>query len=218
MASHSLALHTYWRSSSAYRVRIALGFKGLAYEARFVNLLEGEQKKEAFVDTSPMGYVPVLFVDGWPYVESVAIIELLEELHPEPRLLPKAPEDRARVRALVEVINAGTQPLQNLSVLDRVGTDKAVRAAWLRHFIARGLGAFEALVARHEDESGARGPFAYGDEFTMADAYLVPQVYAARRFDVDLAPFPRVRRAEAAAVALPFVAAARPEAQPDAKL
>lgn len=215
--AHTLALHTYWRSSSAYRVRIALQFKGLAYEARYVNLLEGEQRKDAFVAESPMGYVPLLVVDGRKYVESVAIIELLEDLYPERPLLPRTPEDRARVRALVEVINAGTQPLQNLRVLEKVGADKAVRTEWLRHFISRGLAGFESLAAQYAEETGARGPHAYGDAFTMADVYLVPQVYAARRYGIDLAPFPRVARAEEAALATPFVQAARPEAQPDAK-
>jgi maleylacetoacetate isomerase len=211
-----LELYTYWRSSCSYRVRIALGYKGLSWTPIHVNLLDGENKKSDYVKTSPTGYVPCLLVDGRPFVESVAICELLEEIAPSPPLLPKSPEDRARVRALVEVVNAGTQPLQNLSVLDQVGADKERRVAWMRHFIGRGLAAFEALAARHEEESGARGPFAFGEAFTLADAVLVPQVYAARRFDVDLAAMPRVVRAESAALALPFVAAARPEAQPDA--
>ncbi|AKV03497.1 Maleylacetoacetate isomerase [Labilithrix luteola] len=212
-----LHLHTYWRSSSAYRVRIALNYKGLAYDQTFVNLLENEQRKPEYVATSPLGHVPTLTIDGTPYVESVAIIELLEELHPTPALLPKKAEDRANVRALVQVINAGTQPLQNPVVLEQLGPDKDRRVEWMKHFMARGLGAFEALVKRHEEASGAQGPFAYGDTFTMADAYLVPQVFGARRFGVDLSAFPRVVRAEKAALELPFVAAARPEVQPDAK-
>jgi maleylacetoacetate isomerase len=211
-----LVLHTYWRSSCSYRVRIALGFKGVAYTPVFVNLLEGDQKSDAYRATNPMGYVPCLTVDGAPFVESVPIMELLEELFPEPALYPKDVKDRARVRALVEIINAGTQPLQNLSVLEHLGPDKDKRAAWMRHFMGRGLAAFEELVARYEQERGARGPFAFGETFTAADALLVPQVYAARRFDVDLAVFPRIMRAEAAAAALPYVASARPEAQPDA--
>jgi maleylpyruvate isomerase len=212
-----LVLYTYWRSSSSHRVRIALGYKGLAYRSEIVNLLEKEQKTDAYKKNNPMGHIPCLLVDGKPFVESVAICELLEELHPTPALLPKAPEDRARVRALVEIVNAGIQPLQNLTVLERVGEDKDVRLGWLRHFITRGLTAFEALVERHEAESGAKGPFAYGEAFTMADAFLVPQVYAARRYGVDLGPLRRVVRAEAAAQELPFVKDARPEAQPDAK-
>jgi maleylacetoacetate isomerase len=207
-----LSLSTYWRSSCSFRVRIALGYKKLAYESKHVNIVAGEQKTPEYLAANPIGHVPTLHIDGVPYVESVAIMELLEELYPEPALLPKSPQDRARVRALVETINAGIQPLQNLIVLDRVGgDDQEKRGAWMRFFITRGLGAFEALAS-------ATGPFAFGDAFTMADVCLVPQIYAARRVNVDLTPFPRVVRAEAAASALPFVAAARPEAQADAKV
>src|SRR3954466_11981132 len=109
-----LTLTTYWRSSCSYRARIALAYKNLAYESRFVNLLEGEQKKPENLARNPIGHVPTLTIDGASYVESVAIMELLEELYPEPALLPKKPEERARVRALVQTINAGIQPLQNL--------------------------------------------------------------------------------------------------------
>ena len=207
-----LVLSTYWRSSCSYRVRIALGYKKLAYDATFVNLIDGEQKKAEHLARNPIGHVPTLTVDGVTYVESVAIMELLEELYPEPPLLPSSPHERARVRALVQTINAGIQPLQNLIVLDRVGgTDQGKRNEWMTYFITRGLGAFEA-------QASAVGPFAFGSTFTMADACLVPQIYAARRVGVDLTPFPRTVRAEAAASELPFVAAARPESQPDAKL
>ena len=207
-----LVLSTYWRSSCSYRMRIALGYKQLAYEPVFVNIVDGEQKKPEYLAKNPIGHVPTLSIDGVPYVESVAIMELLEELYPDPPLLPKTPQERARVRALVETINAGIQPLQNLIVLDRVGgDDQEKRGAWMRFFITRGLGAFEALAS-------ATGPFAFGEAFTMADVFLVPQIYAARRVNVDLTPFPRVVRAEAAASALLFVAAARPEAQADAKV
>src|SRR4029079_11911593 len=117
----SLTLSTYWRSSCSFRVRIALGYKKLAYEPVFVNILEGEQKKPEYLAKNPIGHVPTLSIDGVTYVESVAIMELLEELYPDPPLLPKTPQERARVRALVETINAGIQPLQNLIVLDRAG-------------------------------------------------------------------------------------------------
>jgi maleylacetoacetate isomerase len=215
-----LELYTYWRSSSSYRVRIALGFKKLAWTPRFVNLLEGEQKAAGYKETSPMGYVPTLVVDGKPFVESVAILELIEELAPEPALLPRTnPEDRACVRALVQIINAGTQPLQNLSILERVAPaeEKERRKEWLQHFIGRGLAAFEALARRFEDERGGKGPFAFGESFTMADVFLVPQVYAARRFGIDLSAMPIVERAERASLALSFVERASPEAQGDAK-
>jgi maleylacetoacetate isomerase len=207
-----LVLSTYWRSSCSYRARIALNYKKLAYESKYVNIVSGEQKRPEYLAENPIGHVPTLHIDGVPYVESVAIMELLEELHPDPPLLPKSPQDRARVRALVETINAGIQPLQNLIVLDKVGgDDQEKRGAWMRFFITRGLTAFEALASE-------KGPFAFGESFTMADACLVPQLVAARRANVDLTPFPRIVRAEAAALALPFVAAARPEVQADAKV
>lgn len=212
-----LTLSTYWRSSCSYRVRIALGYKGLAYEPVHVNLLEGEQTSPENLARNPIGHVPTLTVDGVAYVESLAIMELLDEIHPEPALLPRTPHERARVRALAETINAGIQPLQNTSVLSYLGEDKDRRLAWLKHWLPRGLGAFEAQMARNEQE-GVKGPYGYGSTLTMADCCLVPQVYAARRIGVDLAPFPRIVRAEAAAQELPCVAAARPEAQADAKL
>lgn len=216
-----LVLSHYWRSSCSYRVRLALGYKGLAYESVYINLIEGEQHRDDYKAQNPIGHVPSLTVDGVPYVESVAIMELLEELYPEPAMLPKAPHARARVRALVETINAGTQPLQNLVVLDRIGnvkTEQDKRVAWMKFFMARGLLAFEALVSRAEAERGANeGPFSAGATFSIADACLVPQVYAARRIGVDLTPVPRVVRIDAACAELAFVEAARPEAQADAK-
>jgi maleylacetoacetate isomerase len=214
----SLTLYTYWRSSASHRVRIALGYKGLSYDPIYVNLLEGEQKGDDYKATNPMGYLPCLVVNGVKYVESTAILELLEELYPAPPLLPKTPEDRARVRALVQIVNSGIQPLQNLTVLDRIGDDKERRLDWLRHFISRGLGAWEALATRFAKENGAKGPFAYGEHFTSADALLIPQLYAARRFGIDLAQYPTITRVDEATKDLAFVKAAHPDAQPDAKL
>ena len=211
-----VALYTYWRSSCSYRVRLALAIKSIAYESLCVDLLTGAQREAAYAEHNPMGYVPCLVLDGKPYVESVAIIELLEELHPSPSLLPEAPTDRAAVRALVQIINAGTQPLQNLNVLERFSGDKAARTEWARHYMRRGLAAFEELAGRHAEAMGAPGPFVCGHAPSMADVFLVPQIYNARRFDLDLTPYPRIVRAEAAARETPWFAAARPEAQPDA--
>jgi maleylacetoacetate isomerase len=212
-----LTLFTYFRSSASHRVRIALGYKGLSYEPVYVNLLEGEQRRDEYRAHNPMGYLPCLVIDGVEYVESTAILELLEDLFPEPRLLPEKPADRARVRALVQIVNSGIQPLQNLSVLDKVGDDKDRRVEWLRHFITRGLGAWEALASRFERDTGRSGPFAYGEQFTSADVLLLPQLYSARRFGVDLAQYPTILRVEEATKDLPFVKAAHPDAQPDAK-
>ncbi|MBX3212350.1 MAG: maleylacetoacetate isomerase [Labilithrix sp.] len=213
----NLTLYTYWRSSASHRVRLALGYKGLTYDPVYVNLLEGEQRRDAYKATNPMGFLPCLVLDGVKYVESTAILELLDELYPDPPLLPNKPEDRARVRALVQLVNSGIQPLQNLVVLDRIGEDKEARQAWLRHFITRGLGAWEALASRFQEETGHAGPFAYGASFTAADALLIPQLYSARRFGIDLGAYPTIQRVDEATRELPFVAAAYPDAQPDAK-
>jgi maleylpyruvate isomerase len=215
MVKRSLVLYGYWRSSSAYRVRIALAAKKIAYESVAINLTKGEQASPAHLARNPMGFVPCLLVDGKPFVESVAIIELLDDLFPEVPLFPRDPLARARVRALVEIINAGTQPLQNLRVLDRVSKEPALRKDWASYFIAHGLTAFEALM-RASRNDGTKGPFAYGDAMTAADAFLLPQLYNARRFGMDLEPYPLLRAAEAAGFATEAARAAAPENQPDA--
>ncbi len=211
-----VVLYTYWRSSSAFRVRIALAHKKVDYQPVFVNLLEGAQQAPEYKAHNPAGWVPTLALGDKELTESVALIELLEELVPEPALFPKDPIARARVRGLVETINAGTQPFQNLAVLKKVSADPEGRTAWATHFITRGLAAFEALLARYAAD-GVSGPFAYGTSLGAADCFLVPQVYNARRFNLDLAPYPRIVAAERAALATAAVQAALPENQPDAK-
>ncbi|HEX7601339.1 MAG TPA: maleylacetoacetate isomerase [Polyangiaceae bacterium] len=210
-----VVLYSYWRSSSSYRVRIALGHKGITYRTVPVNLLKKEQTMPEHVLRSATGYVPCLEIDRQVYVESVAIIELLEDLYPRPSLYPREPKERARVRAMVEIINAGIQPLQNLNVLEMHASDPQERTAWARHFNERGLQALERMMEENEAE-GLRGRYAYGDFFTAVDAFLVPQVYSAKRFGVDVTRYPRVRQACDAALALPFVRDAAPERQPDA--
>jgi maleylacetoacetate isomerase len=205
-----LLLYGFFRSSSSYRVRLALAAKGLAYESVAVNLLQGEQLAEEHRRRSPTGYVPCLLVDGRPFVESVAIIELLEEMFPSPPLYPNDPFARARVRAMVEVVNSGIQPFQNLGVLARVSSDHAARKEWAAHYNARGL----ASLARMVDE--APGPFCHGDRVSAADVFLVPQLYSARRFGVAVTAWPRLVEAEAATLALPGMTEATPEKQPDA--
>jgi maleylacetoacetate isomerase len=204
-------LYTYWRSSCSYRVRLALAHKKVAYEPVFVNILEKEQLSDAYRTKSPIGHVPCLVVDGHEVVESVAILELMDELWPDPPLYPKDRWARTRVRTLVETINSGVQPLQNLSVLARHTKDAEERKAWGAHWNARGLAAFEALLGKYGE-----GPFASGASFGAADCLLLPQVYSARRFEVDLTAFPRVLAAEKAAMALPHLHPAIPENQPDA--
>jgi maleylpyruvate isomerase len=209
-----ITLYSYWRSSSSHRVRIALGYKGVAHDVVTVNLLGGEQSSPEHKKRAASGYVPALRIDDETFVESVALVELLDDLFTAKPLYPREPFARARVRALVETVNAGIQPLQNLSVIVRHSSDKDERNAWSHHFIERGLEVFEQLMERNE-EHGVKGRFAYGDEFTAADVFLIPQITAARRFGVDMAKFPRVNAAVTASDAFPFVAAAAPENQPD---
>ena len=212
-----MILYDYWRSSSAWRVRIALHFKGIAFERRVVNLIKdgGEQHTDAFRALNPLGQVPVLVTqekDGARTItQSMAIIGYLEETVPVPPLLPADPWLRARARQLAEIVNAGTQPLQNLTVLDHVEAQGLDREAWARHFIARGLAALEA--ASQETEA----KFLVGDAPSIADLYLVPQLYNARRWKVDLAPYPTLVRVDATCSGLPAFVAAHPDAQSDAR-
>lgn len=202
----------YWRSSASWRVRWALAHKGIAFRHETVDLLQREQRGDAYRAQNPIGHVPTLVLpDGRRLSESVAILEFLEETHPSPPLYPTDPWQRACVRQLVEVVNAGIQPLQNLIVLDRHAEDPASRTEWAAFFNARGLAALEALCLRFDAELGKRGRFAFGDTLTAADLFLVPQVYSARRFGVDLTPFPRIVEAETAALETPHAEGARPE-------
>jgi maleylpyruvate isomerase len=210
----SLILYSYWRSSSAFRVRIGLYAKGLPFELRCVNLLERAHEQAAYLERAPGGFLPCLELDGEAFVESVAILELIDVLSPSLRLFPEAPKARARVMELVETINSGTQPLQNLNVLQRF--EESERAAWAKHFITRGLATYERLLARNEIAGTFSGSFSYGDSFTAADCYLVPQVYNAKRFGVDLTQLPRLAKVAEGLQAHPAVVKAMPEAQPDA--
>ncbi len=210
----NLVLYHYW-PSSAWRVRFALSYKGLAYESRFVNLRTLEQRTDEYKRISPLGVVPCLLVDGKPLTESVAILEFLEEVAPDKPLLPRDPWRRARVRQLVQLVNSGIQPLQNLVVLDHLSKDEDTRKAWVRHFVGRGLGALEAALASVEEEFGP-GRYSVGDEPSLADIYLVPQVATALRFEVVLDPYLRVRRIYEECMKLESAIAALPENQPDA--
>jgi maleylpyruvate isomerase len=211
----TLRLYSYWRSSSAWRVRIGLALKGLPHELVAVDLLAQEQFGEAHRARNPMAQVPVLEVeDGGRTLrlpQSMAILEWLDERFPDPPLLPADLDGRARVRALAEHVNSGIQPMQNAIVLRMLrekvpGWDRE----WARTFIARGLDALERAVA-----DGA-GRFCHGDAPGLADCYLVPQLYNARRFGVELAPWPTLRRVEDACAALAPFQAAHPDRQPDA--
>jgi maleylpyruvate isomerase len=206
-----MKLYNYWRSSSSHRVRIALHLKAVPFEYAAVNLLESEQFGPEHRARSPMSKVPVLELDdGRHLAESLAIVAYLDETHPTPPLLPSDPYERARVRMLAEMVNSGIQPFQNVQVgkyVKEIGGDPKV---WTRHWLAQGLLALESAAASDA------GRFLVGDQATLADVYLVPQMVAARRFDVDLAPLVTLRRVEAACLELPGFQLARPEVQPDA--
>ena len=203
-----IVLHDYFRSSAAYRVRIALNLKGVAYEAAPVNLLEGEQKEADYRRLNPQGLVPTLVVDGHPLTQSIAIIAWLEGIYPEPRLLPADPFGAAHVRAMALTIACDIHPLNNLRVLKRLShmaIDQAARDDWYRHWIEEGFSALEALAAP------SAGKFLFGDSPSLADVCLVPQMFNARRFDVALDPFPTLVRADAEACRLKAFAAAHPD-------
>jgi maleylacetoacetate isomerase len=214
----ALLLDGYFRSSAAWRVRIALNLKGLGYDQAFRHLRKGEQSSAEFRARNPQGLVPALTVAGQGVLtQSLAIIEWLEETQPGPKLLPADAWGRARVRSLAQIVACDIHPIQNLRVLQYVkhqlGQAQPAVDAFARHWIELGLAALETRLAT-EAETGA---FCHGAAPGLADLCLVPQLGNARRFGVELAPFPTIRRIEAACQALPAFAAAAPEAQPDAE-
>ncbi|MGH8225996.1 MAG: maleylacetoacetate isomerase [Gammaproteobacteria bacterium] len=210
-----MELYGYWRSSAAYRIRIALNLKGLEAQLHFVNLREGEQKGEDYRRLNALGRVPTLVDDGQVFTQSLAILEYLEERYPEPRLLPEDAGERARVRALAQVVACDIHPLNNLGVLNYMendlGVDSAKKTAWYRHWVATGFEALEAMLA-----DSRTGRFCHDNTPGLADLCLVPQVYNARRFECDLAPYPTIVRIDAACAELEAFTRAAPEAQPDA--
>lgn len=203
-----LTLHDYWRSSSAYRVRIALNLKGVDYRGVEVDLLKGEQGAEDYAAVNPQRFVPALEVNGQIITQSLAIIDWLDATFPVPRLIPTDPFERARVIALAQIVIADIQPLQNLRVQKylrgTLGADEAAIQQWVRHWIAEGLAALESQ-APDEGFFGGEGP-------NLVDAVLVPQMYNARRYGVNLTNCPRIVRIDAAARAIDAIAQSAPEA------
>jgi maleylpyruvate isomerase len=210
-----MKLHGYFRSSASYRVRIALNLKGVSAEHLAHHLRKGEQRAPAFLAINPQGLVPALEDDqGAVLTQSLAIIEWLDETHPEPPLLPGDTLRRARVRAFAQALACDTHPVQNLKVLARLrelGVSEEKVTAWAGWANREGLSACEKLIA------GEPGPFCFGDRPSLADLCLVPQLANARRFGVDVTAFPRLLQAETAARAMKAFADAAPDKQPDAE-
>lgn len=210
-----MKLYTYFRSSAAYRVRIALNLKGLAYDSAGIDLRAAAHRSADYLAMNPQGLVPAL-EDGGPLLsQSLAILEYLEETHPQPALLPRRPRERAQVRSLALAVVADLHPLNNLRVLNYLraplGLDEAAVDAWYRHWIATGLAGLEVETHRHGD-----GRHAFGSEVTLADVCLVPQLFNARRFNCDLTPYPTLRAIGEHLESLPAFARAAPAVQPDA--
>ena len=206
-------LYSYFRSGASWRVRIGLGWKGLDVAQSAIDLRTGAQLAAGWRSRNPQAMVPALELsDGTLLTQSLAILEWLDEAYPADPFLPADPIPRAKIRAASLVIAADTHPIQNLGILKRIEalSDADGARAWANDTIARGLSAFEALIAREP------GPFCFGAAPTLADIILIPMLANARRFGVDLAHFPRIGEAEAACARLPAFVAARPEAQPDA--
>jgi maleylacetoacetate isomerase len=209
-------LYTYFRSSAAFRARIALNLKGLAYDPVFVHLAKGEHRKPEYAAVDPQALLPTLVDDGHALSQSLAIIEYLEEKHPEPPLLPRDAHGRARVRSLALLIACEIHPLNNLRTLQHLkralGQNEEQINSWYRHWIADGLAKLEADLGR-----GASGKFCHGDSPTMADCCLVPQIFNAKRYQSELAPYPKVMRIFDGCMKLEAFDRAQPSRQPDAE-
>ncbi len=207
-----MKLYTYFRSSAAYRVRIALNLKGLPYKAMPIHLLKKEQSAPDYLAVNPQGRVPALDLGGTVLIQSPAILEYLEEVYPDPPLLPSDPVARARVRAVCALIACDIHPLNNVGVLRYVkrafGQEQTAIDDWYRHWIVEGFTALEQLIEP--------GPFAFGPSPTLADVYLVPQVYNGLRLRVPMEPYPKIAAADCACSGLDAFKAAAPEAQADA--
>jgi maleylacetoacetate isomerase/maleylpyruvate isomerase len=211
----ALTLYSAWRATAPYRVRIGLALKGVEYDYFPVDLLAGDQHKAAYRAVNPQRLTPALDLgDGVVLTQSLAILEWLEETRPEPAFLPRDPLDRARVRAMAYVIACDIHPLNNPRVtraLEAMDVAPPRRAKWIERWIVDGFNTLEPVIARH-----GQG-WAFGDQPGLADICLIPQVYSARRFEVDLEPYPAIRAVADRAAEHPAFAAAHPDRQPDAK-
>jgi maleylacetoacetate isomerase len=214
-----MKLHTYFRSSAAYRVRIALNLKGIDYEAVPVHLIRdgGQHHAPAYLNINPSGMVPTLQDERGTLTQSMAILEYLEETHPAVPLLPVDPLGRARVRELAQIVSCDIHPLNNLRVMrylvDELGISDDAKTTWLKHWIVEGFASVESHLARHP----GTGKFCHGDTPTIADCFLIPQAFNAIRFDIDLAPYENIARIYGNCIELPAFVKAHPAQQPDAE-
>jgi maleylacetoacetate isomerase len=210
-----MKLYGYFRSSAAFRLRIALNLKNLDYDNAFIHLRRGDQAQPEFLGVNPQGLVPALEIDGHTLIQSMAIIEYLDETHPEPPLLPRDAAGRARVRGLAAIVACDIHPLNNLRVLRYLlrplGHDQAAIGAWYNHWIDSGFGALERLLAGDH----RTGAFCHGGQPGLADIALVPQVVNAERYRLDLAPYPTITRIFETCMQLDAFTAAHPGQQPD---
>jgi len=210
-----MKLYGFFRSSAAFRVRIALNLKQLDYDQAFIHLRRGDQSQPAYLGVNPQGLVPALEIDGETLIQSLPIVEYLDETHPEPPLLPADAAGRARVRALAAVVACDIHPINNLRVLRYLmrplGHDQAAVEAWYNHWIDEGFRALEGMLAGDR----RTGRFCHGDQPGLADIALVPQVVNSQRYQLDLAPYPTIARIYETCMKLDAFAAAHPERQPD---
>jgi maleylacetoacetate isomerase len=211
----ALTLHSMWRATAPYRVRIGLNLKGLAYDYVGVDLVGGEARRAPYVGLNRQGLVPAMETDDGVLTQSLAILEWLDETHPDPPLLPASPRERATVRAMAEIVACDIHPLNNLRVLQKLNSlgfsfGSPEQTAWIHGWIGAGFDALEPMISEH-----GRG-FCFGETPGLADCCLIPQLYSADRYGLDLAPYPAIRAVAARASEHPAFVAALPDRQPDA--
>lgn len=209
----TFVLHSAWRATAPYRVRIGLALKGVAYDYAAIDLVAGQQREPAYRAVNPQGLTPALDIGDRVLTQSLAILEWLEETYPEPAMLPKTPLDRQVVRAMATLIACDVHPLNNTRVarkLSEMGIDQAGFVTWLRGWIIDGFDALDPMIARHG------GGFSFGDTPTIADCCLIPQIYSAKRYDMDIGRWPSIDAVSVRAAAHPAFQAAHPSLQPDA--
>ncbi|KAN0031467.1 hypothetical protein ACTFIV_005331 [Dictyostelium citrinum] len=216
MSENKTVLYSYWRSSCSWRVRVALAYKKIKYEYKAIHLLKdgGQQKSEEYSKINPMKAIPTLEIDGHTIGQSLAILEYLEETHPENPLMPKGAYERAIARQMMQIIGSDIQPLQNLRILGLIAQysgDDAKKAEWARTIITNGFNGLEKLLEKHS------GKFCVGDSVSFADLCLPAQVYNANRFNVDMTPYPNITRVNQYLLTIPEFIEALPQNQPDAE-